>query len=134
VRVHEVVRGLINWLVSGLIEGTLAASSGLSCLDQVRAHPSRVAQFTPETAAGSAELKRYRRGRVYNAEALVRARQDSTRRFAALFDFFIEHPERLPATHREELSSEPLHRLVCDYIAGMTDGYFLKICSQMGIQ
>jgi dGTPase len=134
VRVHEVVRGLIDWLVSGLIEGTLAASAGLACLDQVRQHPSRVAQFTAETAAGSAELKRYLRGRVYNAEALVRARRDSTRRFAALFDFFLEHPERLPATHREELSSEPLHRRVCDYIAGMTDGYFLKVCGQLDIQ
>ena len=36
VRMHEIVRGLINWLVSGLIEGTVAAAEGLADVDAVR--------------------------------------------------------------------------------------------------
>ena len=35
---HEVVRGLIDWLVSGLLEGTVAASQGLADVEAVRAH------------------------------------------------------------------------------------------------
>ena len=54
VRMKEVVRGLINWLVSGLIEGTVAAAAGLNGLDDVREHPSRIARFTEATAAGRA--------------------------------------------------------------------------------
>jgi dGTP triphosphohydrolase len=27
----------------------------------------------------------------------------------------------------ERAGGEPLHRLVCDYIAGMTDGYFERV-------
>ncbi len=133
VRMQEVVRGLINWLVTGLIEGTLAATAGLANSNDIRQYPVRVARFTGETAAGTAELKRFLRERVYNSEAVTCSRSESARRIAALFEFFLENPGQLPASHREDAPAEPLHRRVCDYIAGMTDGYFLRTCHQMGI-
>ena len=71
---------------------------------------------------------------MYCSEALVRARTESAGRIPALFEFFLEHPERMPAAHREESAADPLHRRVCDYIAGMTDGFFLKTCQQLGIE
>jgi len=40
-----------------------------------------------------------------------------------LFAFFIESPGDLPESSQEKLQQEPLHRIVCDYIAGMTDNY-----------
>jgi dGTPase len=132
VKVKEVVRGLINWLVSGLIEGTLAAANGLAGPDAVRENPSRIARFSESTAAGTRELKNFLRDKVYCSEALVRARTQSAGRIPALFGLFLEHPERMPAAHQDE-SADPLHRRVCDYIAGMTDGFFLKTCQQMGI-
>ena len=52
VKVKEVVRGLINWLVTGLIVGTVSAAEGLAQPEDVRRHPLRVAQFSAETAAG----------------------------------------------------------------------------------
>jgi dGTPase len=134
VRVKEVVRGLINWLVSGLIEGTVAAAQGLRGLDDVRGHPSRIARFPGAAAQGTRELKQFLRDKVYSSEALVVARTQSAGRIPALFEFFLDHPERMPAAHREEPASDPLHRRVCDYIAGMTDGFFLKTCQQMEIR
>jgi dGTPase len=131
---QEVVRGLINWLVTGLIEGTLAATAGLADAERVRQEPGRVARFTAEPAAGTIELKRFLRERVYNSEGVTRSRTESARRIEALFEFFLENPGQLPAGHRESSPSEPLHRRVCDYIAGMTDGYFLRTCHQMGIR
>jgi len=136
VRMQEVVRGLINWLVTGLIEGTLAATAGLANSGDVRTNPTRVALFTAETAAGSIELKRFLRHKVYNSEAVTRSRGESARQIVALFEFFMANPGRLPqrpGTQDEEGAEEPLHRRVCDYIAGMTDGFFLKVCQQMGI-
>ena len=41
-----------------------------------------------------------------------------------LFRFFLDHPDRLPENYVEEAENQPLHRIVCDYIAGMTDGFF----------
>ena len=132
VRMKEVVRGLINWLVAGVLEGTIAAAQGLTNLDAVREHPSRIARFSESTAEGTRELKNFLREKVYSSPALVQARSQSAGRIPALFEFFLDHPDRMPASHREE-SADPLHRRVCDYIAGMTDGYFAKTCQQMGI-
>ncbi len=133
VKVKEVVRGLINWLVSGLIAGTVAAAEGLTGLGDIRRHPVRVAQFTGDTSVGTQELKRFLREKVYSSEALLESRSECAGKIPALFQFFLDHPERLHAAHRDDSCVEPLHRRVCDYIAGMTDGFLLKTCKQMGV-
>ena len=51
----------------------------------------------------------------------------------ALFDLLLAHPEHMPADYREQSAAESLHRRVCDYIAGMTDGFFLKTCDQFAL-
>jgi dGTPase len=78
-------------------------------------------------------LKSFLREKVYFSDALLRSRSESGGRIAALFQFFLDHPERLQAMHHEDAPVEPLHRRVCDYIAGMTDGFLLKTSRQMGI-
>ncbi|MBI3693232.1 MAG: hypothetical protein HY238_00105, partial [Acidobacteria bacterium] len=42
------------------------------------------------------------------------------------FRFYLANPEKLPPGYRERAEQEPLHRVVCDYIAGMTDNYLLR--------
>lgn len=134
VRVKEVVRGLINWLVTGLIEGTVGAAQGVRGLDEIRAHPTRIARFSPETAVGSLELKQFLRRQVYCSEALLRLRGKSAGSVAELFQFFLDNPDRLNELYPDESGSWPLHRRVCDYIAGMTDGFFLRTCQQLGLR
>jgi dGTPase len=131
VRTHEIVRGLINWLVTGLIEGTIEAAKGLEDVDAIRQNPTRVACFSAETAAGSQELKDFLRRTVYESGWLAEDRKESTGLIARLFEFFIEHPNRLPVSYLEESAGQPLHRAVCDYIAGMTDGFLVRTCEQL---
>jgi dGTPase len=133
VRVHEMVRGLINWLVSGLVKGTVIAATGFGSVDEVRRHPVRIARFTPETAVASSQLKTFLRTKFYHSESLVKGREQSTARIAALFDAFMAHPELLPVNYLAEFAGQPLHRLVCDYIAGMTDRFVLQTCAQMNL-
>lgn len=40
-----------------------------------------------------------------------------------LFEYYISHPEALPADFQPQLSFDGMERTVCDYIAGMTDNY-----------
>jgi dGTPase len=133
VRVLETIRALMNWLVSGLIEGTVAATAGLESVDDVRTHPSRVVLFSPETALGAAELKNFLKERVYCAEELAAGRRLAASRITELFKVLIDHPDYLPLNYLEESAGQPLHRQVCDYIAGMTDGFFERTCRQFGI-
>lgn len=126
VRFLESLRGLINWLVTGLIQGTAEAveAAGVKSVDDVRSFPDRLIRFTPESEEASVALKQFLRKHVYYTRALVAERQASRANVALLFDFFLKHPDRLPPRYFE--TSEPLHRSVCDHIAGMTDGYFRR--------
>jgi dGTPase len=133
VRMHEVVRALINLLVGGLIEGTIAAASGLKDVDDVRSQPSRVARLSHDAARASAELKDLLRSKVYNSAALAEARRHSVERIAQLFEAYLANPALMPAAYLEESAEQPLHRQVCDYIAGMTDRFLIKTCEQLAI-
>ena len=131
IRIHEIVRALVDWLVSGLIEGTIEAANGLTDVDAVRRNDTRVVRFSPETFIGTQELKKFLRHTVYESDRLVEDRTKTTGLIASLFEFFISHPNRLPANYLEESVGQPLHRIVCDYIAGMTDGFLLRTCEQL---
>ena len=132
-RFHETLRCLIDALVSGLIEGTVrrASEAGIENVEDVRRHPERVAAFTPETETANRDLKRFLHRRVYTAPALREERDRAGAMIAELFEFFLEDPERLPASHSELIPGEPAYRVVCDYIAGMTDGFFLRTYREM---
>jgi dGTPase len=130
---QECLRRVIDLLVTGLIEGTAqaAAGSGARDVDEVRRHPGRIAAFTPATGSANRRLKRFLHGHVYSSEALARERSRSTGMIGELFQFLLEEPERLPETYREQSRGESPHRVVCDYIAGMTDGFFYRTYQQL---
>ncbi len=130
---YEALRQLIDWLVSGLIEGTveLAQSSGVANAEAVRYYPRRVAAFTGSAETTSRELKTFLHGHLYSSPDLEEGRQRSMAMMAQLFQFLLDHPDRLPDAYRERAEAEPPHRLVCDYIAGMTDLFFHRTFEQM---
>jgi dGTP triphosphohydrolase len=84
--------------------------------ESVRHYPSRLVRFTPEVRATSLLLKRFLLANVYQSEALEVDRRESVAKLERMFDYLIEHPEGV-------CGPEP--RDVCDFIAGMTDRYFL---------
>ena len=130
---HETLRHLIDLLVSGLIDGTVAEAreAGVETADDVRAFHRRLAAFTPQTAETSRHLKRFLYAKVYSARELVQERDHSVAMISELFQFFLDHPERLPQAYREQARQAASHRVVCDYIAGMTDGFFRRTYEEM---
>ena len=132
-RFYEALRHLIDALVSGLMEGTVerARESGAATADEVRAVPHRLAAFTAEAARTSRELKQFLYRRVYASEELQEGRSRSMAMIEELFQFLLDHPERLPQGYREQSENQPPHRVACDYIAGMTDGFFRRTYEAM---
>jgi dGTPase len=131
-RFHEGLRQLVDVLVTGLIEGTVVAAreAGVEDFEAVRAHPGRLAAFTPEAAAASRDLKRFLFTKVYASTALGGDRLRSMTAIAELFAWFLADPDRLPEGYAEQAKEEPPHRVVCDYIAGMTDVFFNRTYQQ----
>lgn len=129
---HELQRRVLNALVSGLIEGTYwrAQEEPLKDFQDVRQLPKRLATFTAAARETSIALKKFLYRRVYNSDELNEEREYSRKAIAELFQFFLAHPEKLPARYQEE-TEEPLHRVICHYIAGMTDGYLLRTTREL---
>lgn len=130
---HEGLRQLIDALVSGLIEGTAARAREAAAgnAEEVRACPRRLAAFTPEAAETSRALKRFLFAKVYASPALGEDRRRSMAMIGELFQFFLDHPDRLPQPYCQQAAAEPAHRVVCGYIAGMTDAFFHRTYDQM---
>jgi dGTPase len=49
----------------------------------------------------------------------------------ALFSFFMEHPEKMPVNYVQAAEAGQAHRVVCDYLAGMTDHFLLRQCREL---
>jgi dGTPase len=124
---HEALRRVLDSLVSGLIEGTLDAvnAAGVQTPDDVRRHPQLLAALNDEAAALSGQLRRLLHQRVYRSEELAQERDAAGDKVGVLFRLFMEQPQKLPATYQQQAAQQPLHRLVCDYIAGMTDKFLI---------
>ena len=124
---NEALRRTLDRLVTGLIEGTRAAAleAGVENAAQVRDCPERLASLSPEAAEASKQLKQLLSREVYQSPELNQERRRTDQKVIDLFQFYISHPERLPASFQKQAGVDPLHRVVCDYIAGMTDKYLL---------
>jgi dGTPase len=128
VQFNEIQRSLINQLAGGLIEGTFQQAQALNVEDAegVRHAPRRIASMTEQTAALNRQLKALLSERVYYSKALVDERERASSKISELFAFLVDHPESISPGFREQLENTCVERVVCDYIAGMTDAFFLK--------
>ncbi len=125
---NEALRRLVDQLVTALIEGTRAAAeeAGVGSVDDVRRFDGRLARMTPEAAEASRELKRLLSRKVYRSAGLEREALHAAERLRDLFRAFMKMPSAMPRIYRERVEKEPAHRVVCDYIAGMTDPYLMR--------
>ncbi len=78
--------------------------------------------MTPEIEQTMQALRQFMFERV--SESGRQGRGIKARRILQeLYTYYIAHPEALPQDFQPQLTFEGLPRVVCDYIAGMTDKY-----------
>ncbi|HWF37823.1 MAG TPA: deoxyguanosinetriphosphate triphosphohydrolase [Candidatus Acidoferrales bacterium] len=130
---NETIRRIFDRLVTDLIESTRqqVQASGVKSVEGVRQQAERLVRFSPGVAAESAALKNFLTRHVYSNPAISEDRDRSVAALDALFLFFIDHPDRMPASYAQMAAAEPRHRVVCDYIAGMTDHFLLRQCREI---
>jgi dGTPase len=130
---NESLKRVIDLLATDLIENTRQQieASGVETTDDIRQNPARMALFSPGVAQQNASLKRFLHARLYSHVSISEDRDRSVAALDALFRFFMEHPERMPAYYSELTEREPRHRVVCDYVAGMTDHFLLRQCQEL---
>ena len=127
-RFNEGLKRMLDRLATDLIENTRAeaAASGVNSVEDVRRLPRRLAGFSPQVTAENKTLKKFLLDRLYDHPAIVMDRERSVAALAQLFEFYLDHPEAMPNFYTELAQHAPRHRVVCDYIAGMTDHFLLR--------
>lgn len=130
-KLSEVIRRIIDYLASSLTDNTLQVlkDRGISSVEDVRSCPVRLVGMDPETARENRELKEFLHKNLYNHEKFVAGRGKAQRIIRHLFTYYLENPDKLSTARQERISSQGLPRMVCDYIAGMTDNYAEAIYS-----
>jgi dGTPase len=120
-----VVRFLINWQVSDLLANTRdrLRQQRIRTVADVRNAPDLLVVPGSDVQAFKEELESFLHRRVYNHYRVQRMAAKGRRFLTALFDEYCRAPRLLPERYQRRAESEPLQRIVCDYLAGMTDRY-----------
>ena len=123
----EVIRRLIGIWVNDLVvesQRRIALYQPQS-VDEVRALPQALVGFSDEMIAKAATLREFLYAKMYRHWRMNRSRSQARRIVRELFDVFLAEPDTLPPVwlHLHSKDSTKAARLVCDYIAGMTDDF-----------
>ena len=122
---NEALKRMLNRFVTDLIDNTRTrvAQSGITSVDDVRRFPERLVAFSPEIEQERREAKAFLYKALYESKPLQPEKFKAQKVVTETFDFLVANPGKLPPSYQEKVEHEKLARVVCDYIAGMTDHY-----------
>ena len=134
-RVHEIVRRMINRLVVDLIENSrdLLQASGVTSIDDVRNAGRPLIAYSDLVKQHSQELKQFLRKQLYAHYRVRRMTLKAGRIVEALFKAFMQDTHLLPPQYQDKIREHGgggegavQARIIADYIAGMTDRYAMR--------
>lgn len=125
---NEALKRVFNALATDLIENTQREieASGVGTVQDVRKQARRLAGFSSSASQQNTLLKQFLKARIYSHPAIVEDRNRSVEVLDALFDLLLSHPDRMPPLYAQQAAESNTARVVCDYIAGMTDNFLLR--------
>jgi dGTPase len=125
----EAIRRLIgHWVNDLLLEtGQRIERFSPKSVEDVRGLGQPLVAFSDELMASQLEIRRFLHERMYKHYRVNRIRAQSKRVLRDLFTLFLDAPDTLPPEWRERAEragdQHRRARIVCDYVAGMTDAY-----------
>lgn len=130
---NEALKRIINTMVTDLIESTRKRlqEAGVQSLEDVRKQPERLAAFSPTVQKERMEAKAFLGENLYFSPELKPEKDRAEIVVRGLFEYWIAHPDSLPGDYQEQARRDSLPRVVCDYIAGMTDNFILQTYTRL---
>jgi dGTPase len=124
---HRLIRRLIGILVRDYYESTAerldnATPKSVKALQKL---PYNVVGHSKSMAKMVRELKDFLYQNMYRHYRVVRMAQKAERIISSIFEAYMSDPAQLPDTVQDRLKAgdDTKARVICDYIAGMTDRY-----------
>ncbi|NNE51753.1 MAG: deoxyguanosinetriphosphate triphosphohydrolase, partial [Sulfitobacter sp.] len=129
-RRHEALRRVFGVMVSDVIETSqmLLANAGAQSAAEIRHLGRPVIRFSDQMWQDIGAIRTFLFKRMYRAPSVMEKRAEVTQIVEDLFPLFLEEPDLLPRHWGRQIEAAgkdrtALARMVCDYIAGMTDRY-----------
>ena len=125
---NESLKRMLDRMAGDLIENTRkqVEEAGVRSVEDIRNHKVRLAAFSEEVEVQRQQAKNFLYDSLYNSPQLAPDKKQGEVVIAEMFDFWMRHPEKLPPAYYESAKQEGVPRVVCDYIAGMTDNFILQ--------
>jgi len=120
---YSIIRYLIRREVEDVVQetGHQLEIGKIDSVDEVRSLERNAVRFSDEMVANNLELKDCLLNNFYLDYRLMRRAMKAKRIIKRMFDTYCQEPRQLPGNTQSLLVQRDLHRVVCDYIAGMTD-------------
>jgi dGTPase len=125
-RIRATVKAIIDFLVTDLLNATQAEidKRGIVSFEDVKSGGKSLVGFSPKTRELNADLKKFLFKSLYRHPRVERMAEQAGTVIAELFDAYHSRPDSMPKDFLENYEAfESRHRIVCDYIAGMTDRF-----------
>ncbi len=126
--IHQTISHLIGRLIHDVVNTTLAniANHGIDSSSQVRLHSARLVAFSGEIDQKNRQLKLFLFKNLYRHHKVERMRVKAERFLKMIFESYCTNPTLLPRSYRERFELYGKERVICDFLAGMTDRYALE--------
>lgn len=127
---YQFIRRLVGMEVSDVINATQQKleSANVTSLADLRGLAHNVADYSAEFQLLNGELKQYLFKNFYRHYRVVRMASKAERTLRDLFHAYVQEPLQLPPEIQQRAQTQPggRERVVCDYLAGMTDRYAIQ--------
>jgi dGTPase len=127
----EAVRRMIGAMVDDVMAETerRARAAKVGSADDVRGLGRALVAFSPAMFEDLSRLREFLFERMYRHWRVNRTRSQARRILAEMFQLFLAEPDVLPASWGAKamaVDEDGRARIVCDYIAGMTDRFAIE--------
>jgi dGTPase len=125
---HRIIRHLVNVLVTDVIEETerVIGEKHIKTVEDVRRQNAKIARYSSELQGKNKTLKSFLYENFYRHPRVMRMSYKAHYILARLFNAYCEQPRILPRSYQARAKKMPLQRVVCDYVAGMTDRFAMQ--------
>ena len=131
--IHQRIRA-VKAVLAAMADDVIAATHEDTCPPHAPEHPDQPPaaskgtnetgpRFSPSMARAVADMGRFLMDNVYLHPANLQQTRASQQIIRDLFGAYTARPGLLPQRYRDRIATDGLHRVACDYIAGMTDRY-----------
>ena len=123
----QIIRSLINSQITNLIATSekMLLEHPIRSVEDVRNSLQRFIVFDEPMVSERKILKPFLMRNLYHHYRVVRMSDKAKRFLKDLFEVYLKNPEQLPPAFSNRLPQEGPHRVICDYLAGMTDRFAL---------